>query len=226
MKKILIIFLSAFLSISLYSQSLGFSYFFPVNGYFSNPIAPLKLSIPVTFGDYFEISPGVALYSIGGMGMTDLNEGYENSRPLVGPFHSFNATIVPTIVIPSGTFRYDLHAGIFAFHTFNTKLLTGNFEQMILKKENFQALSSDLKLDSRGWGWGFLYGLTVKFKITGKIWGKMGCDYYSGSQEMPVSGSYYASSFDKPLQKYYLDHPDARLDYRGFNVNIGVVLKK
>ncbi|MDD2198972.1 MAG: hypothetical protein PHF99_02270 [Bacteroidales bacterium] len=41
-----------------YSQSIGFSYFFPKNGYFSNPIAPVNLSIPVSFGKFFQISPG------------------------------------------------------------------------------------------------------------------------------------------------------------------------
>jgi len=52
------------------SQSIGFSYFFPKNGYFSNPVAPINFSLPIKFGKYFQTSLGIGLSNIGGMSMS------------------------------------------------------------------------------------------------------------------------------------------------------------
>jgi hypothetical protein len=227
MKKRLLffVFFSVFFG-SLFAQSVSFSYFFPTNGYFSNPVAPLKLSLPLSFGTNFEISPGLALYSIGGMNLENLPNDLKSDKPLAGPFQSFNVNLVPTVVIPSGDFSFDVHAGMFVFKPFNVKILKGNFEDMLKEHYKFQALSSDVNLKNKSWGWGYIFGLTVNFKVTKTIWAFVGSNYYQGSKAVPLEGSYQAAGNGKPLAEYNFDFPGTKLDYKGFDISFGVTLKK
>ncbi|MFO7880170.1 MAG: hypothetical protein ACQES0_09900 [Bacteroidota bacterium] len=204
------------------AQSLGFSYFFPTDGYFSNPIAPVHFSLPVAFGNYFQISPGISMNSIGGMSMTGLDEGLNSSRPLVGPFQTFNGSLVPTIVIPTKNVQLDLEGGVFGFVSMNTKLMEGSFDAMYEETYNLYAAKSDITYDKDMFGWGYVFGVKMSFRLQDNIWGFVGAKYYMGSQDMPLNGSVYTG--DNSMLP--VDMPDASLQYHGFEITLGGAMRK
>ncbi len=204
------------------AQSLGFSYFFPTNGYFSNPIAPVHVSLPVKFGNFIQISPGISMNSIGGMSMAGLDDNLDADRPLVGPFQSFNGSLVPAIVIPTKSFQLDLEGGVFAFATMNTKLMEGQFDSMYEEAHQLEAANAVLDYEKDIFGWGYVFGVKTSFRLKDNIWGFVGAKYYMGSQDMPLSGSVYTG--DNSMLP--VDMPDASLQYHGFEITIGGAMKK
>ena len=207
------------------SQTVGFSYFFPTHGYFTNPIAPLNLSLPVSFGKYFQISPGVSMNNIGGMSMTGLGENLNSERPLVGPFQSINGSLIPTIVIPAKSFRVDIMGGMFGFASINTKLMHGNFDTMFNEHYNYYAISSGMQYDKDSFGWGYVYGIKFSFRLRKNIWGYIGGKYYMGSQDMPLSGTITAATDSDDVVRFESSFPDAAMRYEGIEFIIGVSIK-
>lgn len=225
MKKIITtIFISLFFKTILFSQSIGFSYFFPENGYFSNPIAPVSLNLPLKFNNYFQITPGVVMNHIGGMSMTGFPSNYDSNRALVGPFQTFELNLVPTINIPMKNVRFDLMGGFFGFVSFNEKIISGNLNQMIIEKHGYDAINSNISIDKSSMGWGYLTGMRFNFRVTSNIWAYIGGSYYFGSQKMPLTGSYTAYENDKKINKD-LNFSDTELLYRGFSLSVGVSIK-
>ena len=65
-----------------FSQGLSFSYLIPKDGYLSAPVSPFSVrGLGLDFG-LIEVETGFTLYSIGGLGMTDLP--FEVNEPLMG----------------------------------------------------------------------------------------------------------------------------------------------
>jgi hypothetical protein len=203
------------------AQSLGFSYFFPTNGYFSNPIAPVHLSLPVKFGNFVQISPGISMNAIGGMSMAGLDDNLDAARPLVGPFQSLNGTLIPAIVIPTKSFQLDLEGGIFGFATLNTKLMDGSFDTMYEEAYDLNAANSDITYNKDLFGWGYVFGMKMSFRLKDNIWGFVAGRYYMGSQDMPLSGKVYSGNNNM----FPVDMPDASLQYHGFEITIGGAMK-
>lgn len=76
MRNLTTLFVFAIIGFTVNAQSVGFSYFFPKNGYFGNPIAPVNLNLPISFGNYLRISPGIGMDNIGGMTVSDMGDNY------------------------------------------------------------------------------------------------------------------------------------------------------
>ncbi|MFO7789369.1 MAG: hypothetical protein R6V32_02255 [Bacteroidales bacterium] len=207
------------------SQSVGFSYFFPTDGYFSNPIAPVNLSLPVSFGKYFQISPGISMNSIGGMSLTGLDDGLNADRPLVGPFQSINGSLLPTIVIPTKSVKLYLMGGVFGFATLNTKIIHGNFDKMLREQYDYNAVNSNMQFDKDNFGWGYVYGLKFSFKVQKNIWAYLGANYYMGSQDMSLHGDITAATASEGIVHYETGYPDTALKYEGLEIIIGVSVK-
>ena len=89
-KPFVVIFLIFFLSIGItQGQQLGmsFSFFFPRNGTFSNPISPFSFrGVGLNPSKYFSLETGFTLYRMSGMNVTGLP--FETREPLMGPFFS------------------------------------------------------------------------------------------------------------------------------------------
>jgi hypothetical protein len=207
------------------SQTVGFSYFFPAHGYFSNPVAPLNFSFPVSFGKYVEISPEISMHSIGGMSMTGLGTDLNSKRPLVGPFQSINGCLIPAIVIPAKSFKVDIMAGLFGFASINTKLMHGNFDAMFNEHYDYYAISSDVQYDKDYFGWGYVYGVKFSFKVRKNIWGYVGGKYYMGSQGMPLSGTIRGATEADDIVRLESSFPDAAIRYEGIEFIVGVSIK-
>lgn len=228
MKKVrLVLFLFVLLaSTNLFSQSLGFSYFIPKYGYFSNPIAPISYSMPLKFNNYFLISPGIGLTNIGGMSMTGFPDGYNSERALIGPFQTLELNLIPTIVIPMGkSVKINLMGGVFGFMSFSPKVIKGNFNDMFADANAFRALDSNVSIDKSLFGWGYLFGGRINFKVTKKAWGYIGANYYIGGQKMALNGTYTGVDNLDVVTDDTFNFADTKLLFQGLQLSIGAVLK-
>lgn len=232
MKKTLLVItlLLIFSGSSAFSQSIGFSYFFPKNGYFGNPIAPIKFNLPLSFGDYIRITPGIGMNNIGGMAVEGLGENYQSDKPLIGPFQSLQLSLTPSIVIPiknnkQKIVEIELMGGYFGFTTFSSKLMKGNFDEMILNTHGYEMIRSDVSIDPSFLGHGWVFGLQVDFRLSGNIWGFVAGRYYLGKQPVDISGTYQYLN-EGVTGNETLNFSDTYMDYQGFEITIGGGLKK
>ncbi len=226
MKKTLITLLivSTFGIGSAFSQSIGFSYFFPKNGYFSNPVAPINFSMPIKFGNFFQVSPGIGLSNIGGMSMTGFPDAYNSEVALVGPFQSLELSLIPAIVLPFKTVKFDFAGGVFGFASFNSRIIEGNFNTMLAEANNFDFISTNTIIDKKAIGWGYVFGFKVSFKVTKSAWGYIGANYYMGEQKMALNGEYYGVA-NTTITHGSFDFPNTSLLYHGLQISVGAVLK-
>ena len=208
-----------------YSQSIGFSYFFPKNGYFSNPVAPISFSIPLKLYDFFQISPGIGLYHIGGMSMTGFAEEYNSERTLVGPFQSLELTLLPAIVIGFKKVKFDIVGGLFGFWGFNEKLIADEFNQMLAESHDFSSFDSNLNYKKNGFGWGYIYGIKFSFKLTKSAWGYIGANYYTGSQLFKIDGNYIATKGINYYESGSFNFNTSKILYQGLQISVGAILK-
>ena len=226
MKKIILIALmvSIFSASCVFSQSVGFSYFFPKNGYFSNPVAPINFSMPIKFGNFIKVSPGIGLSNIGGMSMTGFPDSYNSAQALVGPFQSLELNLIPAIVFPFKTVKFDIDGGIFGFASFNSRLMQGNFNNMFAEANNFDFVNTNTIINKKAIGWGYVFGFKVSFKVTKSAWGYIGANYYMGSQKMALNGT-YSGITNNTITEGDFSFPDAELLYHGLQLSVGAVLK-
>ncbi|MEA1873568.1 MAG: hypothetical protein U9N51_03935 [Bacteroidota bacterium] len=208
------------------AQSIGFSYFFPTHGYFSNPIAPVNINLPVKFGNYLQISPGISMNNIGGMSMTGFPDELNSNRALIGPFQSLSMSLVPAIVIPTKSVELELMGGVFGFAGFNQKIMHGNFEDMISEAYNYSSLSSDLNMDKSALGWGYLVGTKLNIRIQNNIWGYIAVKYYMGGQNIGINGVLQYASGENASVYQDVDYPNSELHYHGFEITIGGSMRK
>jgi hypothetical protein len=220
--------LAAFLAFAITvasAQSVGFSYFFPKNGYFSNPIAPVNFSLPISFGKFFQISPGIGMYNIGGMSMIGFSEIYNSERPLVGPFQSLELTALPALILPFKNVKLEFGGGVFGFFAFNQKLLSSEFSDMIKTTNAFTAFDCNTQSPKSGFGWGYLYGVKLKVKVTKSAWAYVGLHIYNGRQNYKISGDYRAIVGSSTIEEGFFEFNNSQILYNGIQLSIGAVLK-
>lgn len=225
MKKLIIFTVVFLVFISAKSQSVGFSYFFPKNGSFSNPIAPISFSLPLKLGKFFQVSPGIGMYNIGGMSMTGFPDDYDSARPLVGPFQSLELTLLPAIVLPFKKVGLDFNGGVFGFLGFNQKVVGTGFSNMLKDANLFTALDCNTNSPKSGLGWGFIYGIKLRVKIKKTAWAYIGVNYYNGYQNYDISGYYSAIVGASIIEKGNFEFNNSKILYKGFQISLGAVLK-
>ncbi len=223
------LFLSVILSViflnSAFSQTVGFSYFFPKYGHFSNPVAPVNFSLPIKAGNFFQISPGIGMYNIGGMSMAGFPEIYNSKRALIGPFQSLELTLLPAVVLPFKSVKIYFVGGVFGFFGFNQKLIQGEFNNMMSEANNYSSFDSQADYKNNGFGCGYIYGIKLSFKVNKKTWGYIGANYYTGSQLIKINGSYIATTDAATISTGNFNFSESGLMYQGLQISIGAILK-
>ena len=209
---------------SAFSQSVGFSYFFPKDGYFSNPVSPISFSMPFKFGNFIQVSPGIGLSNIGGMSMTGFPDGYNSAQALVGPFQSLELNLIPALVLPFKNVKFYFSGGLFGFASLNSRMIEGNFNSLLAEANNFDFVHTNTVIDKKAIGWGYVFGFKVSFKVTKSAWGYIGVNYYMGDQKMALNGTYDAVS-NNVVSNGTFSFPDAALLYDGLQISVGAILK-
>lgn len=225
MKKLKNIFIIAvlLLSINTGKAQIGLSYFFPENGYLTVPVAPLSYSQAITFGDFrwIKLIPTASFYTIGGMSVRGIPIGYDFSKPLMGPMYSITASIMPAFSIPIGPVDIDLCGGYFGSYNIAPKINTGNLDRMLAQSEGWDVCTSNFTFDNNI-SHGFVYGVIFTIWFNDNFAIAPGVVYYDGSSPVNLRGDYSGGNIGGVNQTKSIEFSDSRLNYRGFEIQIGI----
>lgn len=226
MKKILIVL--AFLSVSqifnqAQSQDMGvsFSFFFPKNGYFSAPISPFSLrGVGFNLTRNIALESGFSLYRMSGMNVTGMD--FESKEPMVGPF--FNIMVPAELILQFGNdnIEFRLKGGGFAFYNFGTKLNYGNIDRAAREYLGWTIANANFDFDNKI-GYGYQFGAEVTSYFAQQFGVSLGANYYVGGSKLNMRGSISGGSEVDGIRTVQVDYPDAKLDYTGLEISIGVI---
>ena len=213
------------ISTTLEIKGIGitYSYFFPRNGNFSAPVAPLSIkNIDLFFGNNFAITSSFSLYNIGGMDVKGLP--FVTSDPLFYAFQSLNVSIGGKIVLPMDDFEFEIFGGPFTYHNFNQKLNYGTLDRGIALYQDLDIVRSSFEYKS-GLGFGWMYGGAITITIKKGIGLYFGGAYYSGQNNLDLKGSYDGGTSNGVFLSETVSYPETKLDYRGFELMLGVKIE-
>ena len=200
---------------------LSFSYFFPKNGYFSNPVSPLSLrGIGVNFNRFVGIETGFTLYRMSGMNVTDLP--FESKDPIMGPFFSFMVPLDLVLSIGDDRQTFSIKGGGFTFFNFDNRINYGNLDRALVEDTGLEVVNADLDYDNK-LGLGVRFGAEYTFYFTKKFGLTLEGYYLIGSSDLNLRGEYSGSSSSTPFETVQVDFPESKLDFTGLEISIGVV---
>jgi len=224
-KQLLVLKFILILGYGLNAQGIGFSYLFPYKGYFASPVGPLSVTLPLTFGEYFGFNIPLTLYNVGGMQISGLPFG-NSEKPLMGPFLSLAMGFCPMIKIPlsKDKFILEVNGGWLGFQNIRPKIMNGNLNELISSSEGLSNVSSEWEFKNK-FGSGWMYGGGLLYLIDKKIGLKLGVQYHDAKGKLEFKGDYSGYATNGNKVEGSSDYDDARLDYRGLSVSVGVVIK-
>ncbi len=205
------------------SQELGmsFSFFFPRNGYFSNPVSPFSLrGIGVHPTDFFSIESGFSLYRMSGMNV--INLPFETKDPLMGPFFSIMVPLQAVFELQVGNVTLRAKGGGFGYYNFDTRINYGNMDRAMRDYYKLDVANSDLKYDNKI-GIGYLVGGEIIFYFADKFGINFEVNYLAGGSDLNYRGYLTGGILPDIIETQYVEYKDARLDFTGWEITIGVL---
>lgn len=211
-------------STQLHAQEVGlsFSYFLPKNGYFSVPISPFSIrGVGVDLNDYFALQTGFSLYRMSGLNIKDIDD-FSTKDPLVGPNFTFMIPLELVLQFIGKQQEFRIKAGGFGFGTFDNKLKYGNLDKAIRRFEGWEVANSDFDFNS-SLGFGYFFGAEYVVYVT-RQWGlTLEANYFIGDAGFELEGSYTGGNTSGPLETKQVEYTDARLDYTGLEISVGII---
>jgi len=207
-----------------YSQEFGlsFSYFLPKNGDFSTPISPFSFrGVGLNMGRYFALETGISLYRMSGLNIKDTP--LESNRSLVGPNFTFFVPGEFVIQLPARNFEFDIKAGGFVFYGLGQKLNYGNIDRAIRTMESWDVANSQFSYKNSP-GYGVHAGVELSVNVTKQFGVSLEVNYLAGGSALPLTGSYTGGPIAGPLQTKDVSYDDAKVDFTGLEVSIGVYM--
>ena len=214
-------------------QGIGInvSYLLPRNGMFSHPVTPLSFrDIGRDIGRYLGVVGSLSLYSIRGMGIKDeAGKPIDTGGPLVGPFLSVLSSAVGQLRVPLKQLELEASGGVFGCYNIDPPLMTGTLDRYLATADGktYDTVTSSVSAGGR-WAWGWVFGGKITYFVKGQFGIAVGANYYLGGGDLELSGDYdgyedpgvydTGQSLPAPLQ-------DARLDYSGLEIILGVEIK-
>lgn len=205
------------------SQQLGmsFSFFFPRNGYFSNPISPFSLrGIGIHPTDFFSIESGFSLYRMSGMNVIQLP--FETRDPLMGPFFSIMVPLQAVFEVQANNVVFRAKGGGFGYYNFDTRINYGNMDRALRDYYQWDVANADLKYDNKI-GFGYLVGGEIIFYFADKFGINFEVNYLSGGSDLNFRGTVVGGSLLDIVEQEDVEFTDARLDFTGWEITIGVL---
>lgn len=224
-RKIVFVAVFSFAAGATHAQQFGlsFSYFLPKNGDFSTPISPFSFrGVGINMGRYFALETGISLYRMSGLSMKDLP--FESHSSLVGPNFTFFVPGEFVIQLPAQNFEFDIKAGGFVFYGLNQKLNYGNLDRAIRTMESWEVVNSDFSYKNSP-GYGIHAGVELSVNVTKQFGVSLEVNYLMGASALPLTGSYTGGNLSGPLETKNVDYKDAKVDFTGLEVSIGVFMR-
>jgi len=211
------------LTFSARSQEMGmsFSFFFPKNGYFSNPVSPFSIrGLGVNVADFMSVETGFSLYRMAGMNVTGLP--FDSKDPLMGPFFSMMVPLDIVLEAKAGNLIFRIKGGGFAFYNIDNRINYGNLDRIIAVHEGWNVANADFKFDN-SLGYGYSFGGEMVIYVTRKFGINIEANYYIGGSPVRFRGTYAGGTFSDPLEVREADYPDSKLDFTGMELTLGVL---
>lgn len=205
------------------SQEMGmsFSFFFPKNGYFSNPVSPFSIrGLGFNVTNFMKIETGFSLYRMAGMNVTGLP--YESKDPLMGPFFSLMVPLDIVLEAKTGNLIFRIKGGCFAFYNIDNRINYGNLDRVIASYEDWNVANADFKFDN-SLGYGYSFGGEMVVYVTRKFGINIEANYYIGGSPVRFSGTYTGGTFSDPIEVKEADYPDSKLDFTGMELTLGIL---
>ena len=222
MKKLAIMFCVLVSGWSSVAQDFGlsFSYFIPKNGYFSTPVSPFSIrGLGFDITRFLAIETGASLYRMSGLNMKDLP--FESKEALVGPNFTIFVPVELVIQMKADLVEFDIKGGVFGFYGFSQKINYGNFDRALRSYESWAVVNSDLSFKNKP-GWGYHGGAELTVYVTDQFGISLEGNYLVGSSAFPLKGNYTGGN--DALETRNLDYADAKIDFTGLEVSIGVIM--
>ncbi len=204
---------------------LSFSYFLPRNGYFSVPISPFSLrGVGVDLNRYFAVQTGFSLYRMSGLNIKDIDD-FSTEDPLVGPNFTLMVPLEMVLQFVGQQQEFRLKAGGFGFGTFDNKLKNGNLDKAIREFEDWEVANADFDFDN-SLGFGYFFGAEYVVFVT-RQWGlTFEANYFIGDADFALEGSYTGGNSTGGLQTREVEYSDAKLDYTGLEISVGIIFSQ
>ncbi|HMP99648.1 MAG TPA: hypothetical protein PKC24_07695, partial [Cyclobacteriaceae bacterium] len=117
---------------------------------------------------------------------------------------------------------WKVKGGGFAFYGFDNKLNYGNIDRLLRESENWEIVNANLNFSNNP-GFGFHFGTEFTFYVNRQFGITLEGNYLMGNAKFPLSGSYRAVNSAGEIQNINLDYSNARIDFTGFEISLGVV---
>lgn len=227
MKKLICcVILTSLLAFKSYSQDMGlsFSFFFPNSGEFSTPVSPFSIrGLGIDINRFLAIETGGSIYRMSGMNIKEIP--FESDKSLVGPFFSIMVPLELVIQADLGRHVFNLKGGGFGFINFATRLNEGNIDRELKEHLEWSLVNSDFDIKNKP-GYGYLFGAEYIVYIRKDLGINLEAQYLMGSADLDMTGSYSGTPDDNsPVQTVSLDseYNDAKLDYSGIEISVGLL---
>jgi hypothetical protein len=208
--------------VSAQEFGLSFSYFIPHHGDISTPISPFSFrGVGVNLNRYLALETGITLYRMSGLNMKDIP--FESNRSLVGPNFTFFVPGEIVIQFPARNFEFDIKGGGFVFYGVNQKLNYGNIDRAIRTMEGWEVANSDFTFKNSP-GYGIHAGVELSVNVTKQFGVSLEMNYLIGSSALPLTGTYRGGMLGGTNQVRNVEYPDAKIDFTGLEVSIGVFM--
>ena len=206
-----------------FSQEFGlsFSYFLPRDGYFSTPVSPFSIrGLGVNLNEYFALQTGGSLYIMPGLNVIDLP--FESRRPIMGPSATIFIPAELVVQFAGRTQEFNIKGGGFAFYSLFPRLHEGNLDRAIRKFEGWDLANSDMDFDNNP-GVGFHFGAEYVYYFR-KFGLSLEVNYLMGSSNLGLSGNYTGGTLPDNFETKEVSYDDAKVDFTGFEISIGVIV--
>jgi hypothetical protein len=219
---IILLLLAANSSIRAQDLGLSFSYFIPKNGYFSVPVTPFSIrGVGFDLSRVIAIESGFSLYRMSGMNVRDVP--FETKEPVIGPFFSIFVPVELVFSFDLGGPIFKVKGGGFGFYNFATKVNEGNLDRVLLEYTGWTVLNSDYSVKNK-LGIGYHFGGEILFYLNDRFGISLEAYYLNGGSKLEMQGSYTGvENNGEEIKTVAEDFPDAVLDFRGYELSIGVI---
>lgn len=213
---------AAVLPATVAAQGISFSYLLPKNGYLSAPVSPFSVR---GLGYYYGpvgVETGGSLYLMPGLAMEGLP--FTTNAPLTGPHFSLLVPLELALRLNTKIVTWKIKGGGAGVWHINPRLNMGNFDRALRDYEGWQLVNADADISSRpgiGWvaGTAFEWHVASSFSISTEF------SYLKVSNKATLTGVYTGAGPAAPETKS-MDFPDAFINTEGFEISIGVTLKR
>ncbi|HLF32602.1 MAG TPA: hypothetical protein VI583_00100 [Cyclobacteriaceae bacterium] len=222
-KSFIITLILVFSTCLLKGQQLGmsFSFFFPRNGSFSNPVSPFSFrGIGLNPSRYFSLETGFTVYRMSGMNVTGLD--FETNKPLMGPFFSLFVPGQAVLKLPLDKLVFSLKGGGFAFYNFDNRIIYGNLDRAIREYHGWEVANADFDFDNRI-GLGLIFGAELIVYVTKQFGLNFEANYLAGGSPVHFRGNYTGGNSASGIQSIQADYAESMLDFTGFEITMGIL---